>query len=152
MMNKKGTLVLRDIVFMMLIVSAIFVFAGIFVSDMADNYSNTNMSDEWAVKQTNTLSDSMLTGTHEDMEAQGQNLKGTTGIISFLGDTLVGMGKILMVVVNAPGTIGDLVTGTLDDMGVSPTIIVPLRILITAILWAIVIFTIISAFLKGGKI
>jgi len=48
-------------------------------------------------------------------------------------DTLTGMGKILMVVVNAPGTIGDLVTGTLDDMGVSPTIIVPLRILITAI-------------------
>jgi len=150
MMNKKGTLVLRDVVFMMLIVSAIFVFAGIFVSDMADNYSNINMSDEWAVKQTNTLSDSMLTETHADMETQGQNIGG--GIYTFLKDTLTGMGKILMVVVNAPGTIGDLVTGTLDDMGVSDTIIVPLRILITGILWAIVLFTIISAFLKGGKI
>lgn len=151
MINKKGLLVLRDVVFMMLMVSAIFVFAGLFVSEMAINYDNTNMTNEWAVTGTNTIAGDMLNNTHSKMEVEGDSLE--TGILDLIWGFLDSMGGIIAMVLTAPNTIGSLVAGTLEDvMGTDNQIITWIGRLITGLLWAIIIFTIYSSFLKGGKL
>jgi len=150
MMNKKGSLVLRDVVFMMLIVSAIFVFAGLFVSEMSLNYENTNMTDEWGISKTNDLASSMLEDTSGDMESAGDSLG--TGIWDLVIGGLKSIGGILEMVVTAPNTIGNLVSGTLVDIGIPSSMGSWIGYLISGILWAVIIFTIYSSFLKGGKL
>ena len=149
-MNKKGSLVLRDIVFMMLIVSSIFVFAGLFVSEMAINYENLNMTDEWGDEKTNALAESMLEDTYGDMDDAGGEIG--TGIWDLVIGGLKSIGGILEMIITAPNTIGNLLSGTLIDMNVGTTISLWIGYLVSGILWAIIIFTIYSAFLKGGKL
>jgi hypothetical protein len=156
MINKKGALVLRDMIFMMMMVSAIFVFAGLFVSEMAFNYDNTNMSDEWALADTNTLANSTFYNTGGEVEETGSGLQtNSTGIWSLIegaGNTLTGIGKALFMILTAPNTIGSLVYGTLLDMGVGATLANIIKYLIVTILWGVIIFTIASAFLRGPRI
>jgi len=157
-MNKKGELVLRDVIFMMMIVSAIFVFAGLFVSEMSLNYENTNMSSEWALKKTNTIAETTFQHTSGNTSDVGQDLGSeSTGIFSLIKGTLEGIGKALFMVVTAPNTIGELVGGTLEDAGVGSvetpfTVSWIIKYLIVTIFWAIIIFTVISGFLRGGKL
>ena len=156
MINKKGSLVLRDMIFMMMMVSAIFVFAGLFVSDMATNYENTNMSSEWELTDTNTLSNSSFYNTGGDVEETASGLQSdSTGIyalVSSITNTLTGIGDALFMVLTAPNTIGSLVYGTLVDMGVSGAMSSIIKYLIVTILWGIIIFTIATAFLRGSKV
>ena len=153
MINKKGSLVLRDVVFMMMIVSSIFVFAGLFISEMALNYDNTNMTNEWSISGTNTLANSTFYDTGSDVEGVGEDLnEESTGIWSLLGDTLDGVGSALYMVLTAPNTIGALVSGTLEDAGVVSSVSSIIKYLIVVILWVVIIFTIVSAFLQGGKL
>lgn len=153
MMNKKGALVLRDVLFMMLIVSSIFVFSGLFVSEIAFNYGNTNMSDEWALTGTNTLANSTFYNAAEDINETADDITvGSTGIVSLIANQLEGVGNAVWLIVTAPNTIGSLVAGTLEDLGVGPSIAGIIRYLIVGVLWGIVIFTIASAFLRGGRI
>ena len=152
-MNKKGSLVLRDVIFMMMIVSAIFVFAGLFVSEMALNYDNDNMTNEWAIKKTNTIANDTFYSTGSNVSETGQGLSGeTTGIWSLITGTLDGVGDALFMVITAPNTIGSLVGGTLEDLGGPKVVSDIVQYLIVIILWGVVIFTVISAFLQGGKV
>ncbi len=155
-MNTRGELVLRDVVFMMIMVSAIFVLAGLFVGEMSVNYDNENMSSEWAISGTNVSSDSMFTGTGEDVAEVGQDLAneptGIWALISSLANALGGIGDALFMVMTAPNTIGNLVAGTLQDAGVGTGIAFTIKYLIVTVFWIIIIFTIISAFLRGGKL
>lgn len=150
MMNKKGTLVLRDIVFMMLIVSSIFVFTGLFVSEMAFNYDNDNMSDEWVLSGTNSIANSTFESVSTDMDDAGNQIE--TGLLDLVTGGLAAMGDILLMIITAPNTIGNLVAGILADLGVGYGLTLIIKNLIIGILWAIVLFTIYSAFLRGGKI
>jgi len=150
MINKKGALVLRDIVFMMLIMSSVIVFAGLFVSEMAVNYENTNMSNEWALKGTNTIAISMLNDTHNDMEEAGSKLG--FGVWDLVIGGLKSIGNIIAMIITAPNTIGLLVAGTLVDANISTTATNWISGLVSGILWAIILFTIYSSFLKGGKL
>ena len=161
MMNEKGSLVLRDMVFMMMIVSAIFVLSGLYVSEMASNYENTNMSDEWGITGTNSLANSTFYSVGENASETGKEMaEEPTGIFSLIdsgASLLKGIGKALFMVMYAPNTIGDLVGATLEDVGAGSvedklSISWIIKYLIIAILWGIVIFTISSAVLKGGKL
>jgi len=152
MINKKGSLVLRDIVFMMMISSAIFVFAGLFVSEMALNYDNTNMSNEWALTQTNDLANSTFYNTGSEIEDVGDGLDAETGIWALISGILDGVGTTLEMILLAPNTIGNLTAGMLEDAGVPSGIAYTIKYLIITIFWGIIIFVIISAFLQGGKL
>ena len=153
MINKKGAVVLRDVMFMMLIVSAIFIFAGLFVSEMSLNYENTNMSDEWALAGTNTIANSTFYNTYDDVSETGEGLdEDQGGILSLISGALEGIGTTLFMVLTAPNTIGTLVGQTLIDMGVGTQVSTIINYLIVGILYAIVIFTIVSSFLQGGKL
>jgi len=155
-MNKKGELVLRDIVFMMMMVSAIFILSGLFVSEMAFNYDNTNMSNEWALSQTNDIANSTFYDYKDDVSTVGQDL-GTesTGIWALIESSvnlLTGLGDAFIMVMTAPNVIGNMVAGTLEDAGVNVAITLIIKWLIVTVFWIIIIFTIISAFLRGGKV
>lgn len=156
MMNKKGALVLRDVVFMMMIVSGIFVLAGLYVGEMAINYENDNMSQEWSVAGTNVSSDSIFYGSGEDITEVGEDLGSTsTGIYSLIGsalNALDGIGDALFMVLTAPNTIGNLVGATLEDAGAGEAVSNIIKYFIVVLLWIVIIFTIISAFLRGGKL
>jgi len=156
MMNKKGALVLRDMVFIMMMVSSIFILASLFVQDMAVNYSNDNMSSEWSGTGINQSSISSFYATTSDLNETAEGLQSeSTGIFSFISTTvnsLKGVGKALFMVLTAPNTIADLTSTTLEGMGVSNLLISIIHTLILSLLWGVVIFTIISAFLRGGKL
>lgn len=156
MIMKKGQLVLRDVVFMMMIVSAIFVLAGFYVGEMAVNYENTNMSEEWAATGTSVNSTEMFEDVGEDMNTTASGLGSqSTGIWSLIdgaGNVLKGLGDALFMVLTAPNTIGGLIYLTLIDIGTGPTIAGIIKYLIITILWGVIVFTISSAFLRGGKL
>jgi len=156
MMNKKGSLVLRDMVFMMMIVSAIFVLSGLYVSEMAFNYENDDMSNEWGITGTNALANSTFYSVGSDVTETGAGLStNSTGIWALIegaGNTLSGIGKALFMVLTAPNTVGNLVSATLEDMGVAYGVASIIKYLIVIILWGIIIFTIASSFLRGGKL
>lgn len=155
-MNKKGALVLRDMVFMMMIMSSIFVLAGLFVSDMANNYQNTNMTSEWALTETTSLANSTFYSVGDDVIETGDELStestGIWSLIEGIGNTLKGVGKALFMVLTAPNTVGNLLAATLEDMGVASMVASIIKYLIVIILWSVIIFTIASAFLRGGKL
>lgn len=155
-MNKRGLVVLRDVVFMMMIVSSIFVFAGLYVGELAFNYDNTNMSEEWGLTGTSTYASTIFNDTKDDVAETGGGMSSnSTGIWSLIegtGNTLKGIGDALFMVLLAPNTIGNLLYVTLVDIGAGATIATLVKWLTVTILWGIVIFTIASAFLRGGKL
>lgn len=149
-MNKKGSLVLRDLIFMMMIMSSIIILAGFFVTDMASNYDNTNMSSEWSGIGMNTSSNTLFDDTYSNVSSTGESLREDTGIFSFLSSKLEGIGSTLFMVLTAPTTVANFIAGIAESAG-SPVLIVTLiKILLNTILWGVVIFTIISAFTPGG--
>ena len=85
-----------------------------------------------------------------DMESAGDSLG--TGIWDLVIGGLKSIGGILEMVVTAPNTIGNLVSGTLVDIGIPSSMGSWIGYLISGILWAVIIFTIYSSFLKGGKL
>ena len=149
MILKKGELILRDIVFIMFIVSAIFIFSGLFVSEMAFNYDNTNMSDEWYNSETNTFANTTFYNTSDDMDEIGSGLEG--GVFGLIGGVLTNIGTIVGMIVTAPNTIARMVTGILEDFGLATSVAKVLYYLITGILWAIIIFVVYSFFVPGGN-
>lgn len=150
------TLVLRDIMFMTVIVSVIFVLAGLFIGEMAYNYENTNMSNEWAETGINVSGNELFYATNTELTDTGSDLgtesTGIYALISSAANSLEGLGNALMMVILAPTTIGNLLYSILIDAG-APTLLANiLRYLIASVLWAIVIFSVVSAFLRGGKL
>ena len=157
MINKKGSLVLRDIMFMMLIVTSIFIFSGLFVRDMANSYGNTVMTNEWSANKIDTVGNKTFFDTSQDLNETGTNMEG--GIVSLLGGLLTGAGDALQMVLLAPVSIGNVVASTLTATGLDTgdgtsinTVALIIKFLIAGILYAIIIFSIISAFLQGGKL
>ena len=156
-MNKKGTLVLRDILFMMIMVSSIIVLAGLFVTDLANNYDNNEMANEYLGGKINLLGNQTFMYTKQNVTDAGTVLSDeSTGIFSFVSGTLTGVGQILSMILFAPNTIGDLVSGMLEDMGVVPEgsegVSITIKWTIVVVLWILIILSIISAFLQGGKL
>ena len=149
MILKKGEIILRDIVFMMFIVSAIFIFAGLFVSEMAYNYDNTNMSNEWVIRGTNIFANQTFYDTSSDMNETATGLSG--GVWSLVSGVYKSIGTIITTILTAPNTIAALVTGILQDFGLATSVANVLYYLITGIFWAIIIFVVYSFFAPGGN-
>ena len=149
MMLKKGEIILRDIVFMMFMVSAIFIFAGLFVSEMAYNYDNTNMSGEWDIGGTNIFANQTFYETSSDMNETATGLSG--GVWSLVSGVYKSIGTIITMILTAPNTIASLVTGILEDFGLATSVAKILYYLITGIFWAIIIFVVYSFFAPGGN-
>ena len=142
MIGKKGMVILRDIMFMMLMTTAIFIFAGIFIGEMADNYDNINMSSEWIGTGTATLGNSTFYDTVSDLTDEGEGLKEESGgFWAAISGTITAIGSTIALVFSAPATIAGLVGSTLTDMGAGELVGNVITYLIAAILYGIIILT-----------
>ena len=146
-MNKKGSLILRDIIMMIIVFTGIIALASIFVNEMGDTYDNTNMTTSY---NQDSIGKTELTETASKWEEIGQNLDGN--LLEMLLGTLQAAKEILTEVIKAPATFSNMLTSVLEDLGVSEAITNVLGFIITAGLYIVIVFVIISAFLQGGKL
>ena len=151
LMNKRGMIILRDIMFMMLMTTVIFIFAGLFIGEMADNYSNTNMSSEWVGTGTATIGNSTFYNTVSDLTDEGEGLKEESGgFWAAISGVVDAIGSTIALVFSSPATIAGLVGSTITDMGAGELVGNVIKYLIAGILYGIIIFTMGSLFSKGG--
>ena len=143
--NKHGEMVLRDIIMILIIFTGIIALASIFVNDMADTYSNTNMS---ASYNQDSIGTTQLQNTSSKWEEIGNNLNGN--LLEMLLGTYQAAKEILTEVIKAPATFSNMLMIILEDMDVPGSVTNVLGFIITAILYITIIFVIISVFLPGG--
>jgi len=145
--NKRGDMVLRDIVFIIIIFTGIVALLSIFVGQMGTTYEDyTNMSIEY---NQDDIGDSQLNETGDRWQEISISL--TEGnIIERLWGTAEAAGEIILEIVKAPATFSDLVSTILDDLGVQKELTNSLSFILTATLYILIAFVIITAFLPGG--
>jgi len=146
-MNKNGSMVLRDIVMLIIVFSGIIALASIFVNDIGDTYSNTNMTSSY---NQDAIDENQLSNTSQRWTTIGNNLNGNL-LEMFLG-TFQAAAEILTEVIKAPATFTNMLMTILEDIGVGESITIMLGFIITASLYILIVFIIISAFLQGGKL
>ena len=69
--NKRGEMVLRDIIFIIIIFTGIIAFSGIFVNEIGTSYSNTNMTTSYSSR---TTGESNLNSTAKKFEEIGKKI------------------------------------------------------------------------------
>jgi len=147
-MNKQGSIVLRDIVILIIVFSGIIALASVFVNDLGDTYSNTNMTLSY---NQDAIGETQLSNTSQTWKEIGNRLGSGN-----LGDMLIGTfqaaAEILIEIIKAPATFTNMLTSILTDIGVSESITNILGLIITATLYIVIVFVMISAFLQGGKL
>jgi len=148
-MNKKGRLVLRDIVFMMMIFAGVISFASILVNQMGTEYDNANMTSSYNQDEIGSTS---LKNSSDTWAKIGEDLSGDNGIIKMLGGGLAAIGQILKEVLLAPATFASMITSTLEIVGVETELQNVIGLFLTGILYALIIFGIVKVFLRGGEI
>jgi len=150
-MNKRGGVVLRDILFILLIMTSLLLLASTFVSEMAITYGDTNMSSEYASGSFQSIASESFYETTGNVSDTAKNLD-DPGILSLVGGALTSAGSVIKTVFLAPYTFSKMIEGILVEVGVNETLTNIIGITIMASIYILIIFTIITAFLKGGKI
>lgn len=149
MEHKRGGMVLRDIVFMMIIFAGVIAFASILVNEMGNEYDNTNMVSDY---NQDSIGKDSLTSAGSTWEEIGEDLRGDNGIVKMVTGGLEAIGNILKEVLAAPATFSGMLTSTLDLVGASDETQNMAAVILTGLLYALIIFAIIKVFLKGGEI
>jgi len=146
-MNKNGGIVLRDIVMLIIVFSGIIALASIFVNDIGDTYSNTNMTSSY---NQDAIGENQLSNTSQVWKGIGNDLNGN--LLEMLKGTYKATKQIFTAVIGAPATFINMLMTILEEIGVDESITLVLGFIITAVLYILIVFIIISAFLQGGKI
>jgi len=147
-MNKKGGMVLRDIIFLVLIFSGIVALSSIFVTQMGITYENTNMTSEF--NQDALGEDALSNKSSQWNEIAIDMNKG--GLLNFFGGVFDTSKAVISEVLLAPATFSNIMISILEDLGVDESLTDILRTILTALLYVLIAFAIISAFLQGGKL
>jgi len=159
-MNKKGGMVLRDIMFMVIIFAAIMALASVIVVDMASEYSNTDMSTEYyADDSVGDLGDTVFVSVNssigtmrEKTESSADSDDSLLGSFTSITGIIQGGAAILKAVVTSPIYIGNAITTMMTALHLpSPLPRITGNAAIFFI-YIIIIFSIVSALLKGGKV
>jgi len=145
-MNRKGGMVLRNVIFIVIIFSGIMALSSIFVSEMSFSYNNTNMSSSY---NQDLIGETQLNETASTWQDIGEKLQGN--LLEMLLGTLQAAGRVLTEVLFAPATFSSILVSVLESFGVSGSITNILGFILAASLYVLIIFVIISSFLKGGK-
>lgn len=149
-MNKKGSMLLRDLMFSVLIFSTIIVLGSIFVNDMANTYMNTNMTEEYS--EFNAAGDRLLLNTTTattdlDTTARGTN-EGVWGVLSL---SFRGVGTFLFLLFGTPFYIGNFVASAFIVLNIDSTLFLIIKNFIAGILYIIIAFGIGTAISRGSK-
>ena len=145
-MNKRGDMILRDVIMMIIVFTGIIAFCSIFVNEMGDTYENVNMTSSYNQDE---IGETQLKNTSNTWEDIGDNLNGN--FFEMLLGTAQAAKEILTEVLTAPATFGSLISSSLETIGVDESITSIVGFIITAGLYIVIIFVCVSAFLKGGR-
>ena len=145
-MNKKAEMVLRDIIFVVIVFTGIIALSGIFINEMGDTYDNTNMTSSY--NQDSYGSDE-LEDTESVWKEIAENLDGN--LLQMLTGTYQAVKEILSQIILAPVTFSVILGNVLEDLGVSGEITNIFVIIVSVSLYVLIVFALISAFLRGGK-
>jgi len=148
-MNKRGKLVLRDVIFMLIIFSGIIALASLLVTQMGTTYDNVGMVDSF---NQDTIGKTQLTETGNKWEGIAEDLSGKNGIATLLIGGLKAIGMVLLEVIIAPVTFANMLVSTLDIVGVSASFKNMVGFILATLLYVVIIFGIVKVFLKGGDI
>jgi len=145
--NKKGRMILRDVIFIIIIFSGVVALSSIFVNQMGTTYGNTNMTSSY---NQDSIGSSQLNETTNKWQGIAEKLDGN--LLQMLLGTLEAAGEVLKEVLTAPVTFGNMLENVLTDFGVDASITNIIGFILTAILYIIIVFVIVSAFLQGGQL
>jgi len=149
MMNKKGAIVLRNLVFMLIIFSTILVLISLFVVDISREYGNTNMETEYnAVGGIGKMGATVATNISEDLEDMKEFTDDSVGSFNLVTGTITGIGSVLGIVIKSPIIIGNVITSVFVTLGMGTTISEYLGNLMIGLIYTIIVFVILSAFLR----
>jgi len=159
-MNKRGAIVLRDIMFMLIIFSAVLALSSVLVLSMSDEYSNTDMRTEYyANDSVGNLGDSMFVNVSSTMETMKNKTESSVdnddsllGSFTSVTGVIQGAATILKAIVSSPVYVGEALTTMMVAVNIPSLISVILGNTIIFLIYAIIIFVIVSALLKGGKV
>jgi len=159
-MNKRGGLVLRDIVFMLIIFSSVLALSSLIVFSMGNEYSNTVMITEYyADDSVGDLGDSMFVNVSDSMETMREKTESSVdnedsllGSFTSVTGVIQGAATILKTVVSAPVYVGRALTTMMTAVNLPSPIPNILGNTIIFLIYAVIIFGIVSALLKGGKV
>lgn len=159
-MNKKGAMVLRDIMFVIISFAAIMALASVLVIDMANEYGNTNMSSEYyADDSVGSLGDNMfvevnssLATMREKVESSADSDDSLLGSFTSVTGIIQGAATILKAVVTSPVYIGNALTTMMTALHLPSPLPKIAGNAAIFFIYVIIIFVIVSAFLKGGKV
>ena len=152
MMNKKGALVLRNVMFMLIIFSTLFALSTIFVIKMADEYSNTGLQNEYNTIGAESLGSGLFGNVSDSMEIMKNNTDDSVGSFELTTGAIRGASTILGAVIKAPFYIKDSITVMMNAINIPSKISSLVTNMIVILIYSVIIFVIISALLKGGKV
>lgn len=152
-MNKKGTLVLRDLMFMLVIFSGILALSSIFVVNMSNEYSNTDMNTEYyASDSIGSLGDEGLVNVSASIETMKDETSGSVGSWELVTGAVKGIGTVLSTVLKSPIYVGKALTTMMVALRIPFAISSVIGNIIIFLIYLVIIFVIMSAFLRGGKV
>jgi len=96
------------------------------------------------------LGETQLQNTSNTWEEIASDFDG--GLLDMLTGTYKAAKEILTTVIKAPATFVNMIMTILEDIGVAESITRVLGFIITVVLYVLILFTIVSAFLQGGKL
>ena len=118
-MNKRGALVLRDIMFMLIIFSGILALSSIFVVDMANEYSNDDMQTEYyADDSIGSLGSEGMTNVSHSVNILSNETSDNVGT----WDVLSGAATALKTVLLSPVYVGKALTTMMTALRIPFTI------------------------------
>jgi len=149
MNNKKGEIVLRDVVFFLFIFIGIISFSSILVTEMGTEYDNPTMVSDY---NHDAIGKTELVSTSKTWENIATKLSGEHGLIQMVDGALDAIVEILKEVILAPVTFATILTSILEILNASTEVILITKFFISGLLYIIIIFGIVKVFLKGGTI
>jgi len=156
MMNKRGGVALRDIMFMIIIFGAVLSLASYFVVNISDAYSNDEMKSNYNSEDSiGTLGDTLfvnVSGDVEDMKNATTKEDGALGSFSSITGAISGAASILGKVILSPVYVGKAFSSMMSALSLPETITKIMFALVVGLLYITIIFVTISALLKGGKV
>ena len=148
-MNKRGALVLRDIMFMLIIFSGVLALSSVFVVNMSDEYSNDDMHTEYyADDSIGSLGDEGLVNVSHSVNILSNETSENVGT----WDILSGASTALKTVLLSPVYVGKALTTLMTALRIPVTISLIVGNIAIFLIYVVIIFVIMSAFLRGGKV
>lgn len=151
-MNNKGTIVLRDFIFMIIIFGGVLALCSIFVIDMAQEYENTEMESSYNDLGTSGLGDLFMDNISSSVKIMRNQTDDAAGSFASGFGIIKGAATILKLVLTSPVFIGNSLGVMMSSIGVPVLVEKIITNIIILLIYAMIIFVIISALLRGGKV